>query len=433
MKGLILTWVLCYGGAFVSLFQPFVGLLVYVCFALIKPESVWYWSVRGGNYSRIVAIALLLGWVLQGCGDWRLGKARAIVFALLGFWLWLALGAAQATDPEVAWTAVEALSKIFLPFVVGITLLDSVKKIKLLAWVILLSQGYVAFDANINYLQGFNKIQAGVYGNMDNNSIAIAMVANTGLGFFLGLHASRLWQKLLAFGLAACSAHAVLFSLSRGGMLALIITGVLAFFMIPKQPKHYAIFLLAVLLGLRLAGPEVRERFSTTFAGAEERDASAGSRLALWADCWDCMVKHPVFGLGPDHWPLEAPEYGWPAGKEAHTLWLQIGAENGFPGLLLLLSFFGLVIVRLWPYMRRQQMLGDPWFQDCPSMVCASLIGFAVAAQFVSLWSLELPYYVALVGAGTLKLATLPHDGAETGPILSSAGPQEPLPVSSAP
>ena len=38
-------------------------------------------------------------------------------------------------------------------------------------------------------------------------------------------------------------------------------------------------------------------------------------------------------------------------------------------------------------------------------MVVASLCGFAVSAQFVSLKSLESPYYVALVGAGVLMLS----------------------------
>jgi hypothetical protein len=46
-------------------------------------------------------------------------------------------------------------------------------------------------------------------------------------------------------------------------------------------------------------------------------------------------------------------------------------------------------------------------------MVIASLCGFAVAAQFVSLDFLEPPYYIALLGAGVLKLSTrsLPSNG----------------------
>src|SRR5215471_72287 len=90
MKGMLFTYVLCYGGAFLALFDPFIGLLVYVCFAVLKPEASWFWTVGGGgNFSRIVAIAMWIGWVLKGFGDGRFGKARSIVMALVGFWLWM--------------------------------------------------------------------------------------------------------------------------------------------------------------------------------------------------------------------------------------------------------------------------------------------------------------------------------------------------------
>jgi hypothetical protein len=39
----------------------------------------------------------------------------------------------------------------------------------------------------------------------------------------------------------------------------------------------------------------------------------------------------------------------------------------------------------------------------------ASLVGFVVAAQFVSLDNLEIPYYVVVIGAGVLKLASVPQ------------------------
>jgi hypothetical protein len=52
-------------------------------------------------------------------------------------------------------------------------------------------------------------------------------------------------------------------------------------------------------------------------------------------------------------------------------------------------------------------------------MVIASLTGFAVSAQFVSLAGLEAPYYVALLGAGALKLSSLPAPAT----IPARAGP----------
>src|SRR5260370_51426 len=170
MKGLLFTYALTYGGASIALFNPFYGLLVYVCFAIIRPEYMWPWSVSEGNYSRIVALGLLAGWALRGFGRWKFGLAR---------------------------------------------------------------------------------------------------------------------------GAALLMIHAMLFSFSRGGMLSLVVTGVVGFLLVPKKWQHYVVFAAVVLVGLRLAGPEVTNRFWTTFAGEAERDASAQSRVDLWAGCWDSMLKRP--------------------------------------------------------------------------------------------------------------------------------------------
>jgi probable O-glycosylation ligase (exosortase A-associated) len=413
MKGLLFTYALTYGGAVVSLFNPYVGLLIYICFSIIKPEAMWFWSVPEGNYSRIVAIALLAGWALKGFGSWRFGRARAVVFALLGFWGWSALSAASAPGQTEAWASVEALTKVVLPFLVGITTIDSVRKLKQLAWVILLSLGYVAYELNLSYYSGFNRVVEMDFALMDNNCVAIAMVTGVGLAFFLGLYAESWWRRALALVAAGLMAHVVMFAFSRGGVLALIITCFAAFLLIEKQPKHYLAFVAAILLGIRLAGPEVRERFVTVFADAKQRDESAQSRLDLWKDCWDTLLNKPLLGAGPHNWPLLAPTYGWPLGKEAHTLWLQTAAEVGVPGIVCLLSFYGLCVVRLWPLTRTGRPVADPWYRDSARMVIASLVGFAVSAQFVSLEELELPYYIVLIGAGTLKLSSLAEPAAE--------------------
>jgi probable O-glycosylation ligase (exosortase A-associated) len=409
MKGLICTYVLCYGGAVVSLFNPFMGLLIYVCFAIVKPELMWYWSVPSGNYSRIVAIALLLGWMIKGFGLWKFGRARGVVIAFVGYWIWAAISTSWAIDRAVAWEWVELIAKVLLPFLVGITVIDSVSKLKLLAWVIILSQAYVALEANLTYFEGYNRLWLDGFVGMDNNSVAIALDSCIGLAFFLGLQTKNLWLKGAAFAGTALMAHAVLFSFSRGGMLGLLTTGIASFFLLPKKPQHYLVFMVVVLIVIRLAGAEVVARLGTSFAAEEARDASAESRIQLWGICWDLMKKHP-WGVGPAQFGFVVTDYGFYAGKQAHSLWLQIGAEIGFVGLGCLVLFYGICAVRLLPLAWESRPALDPWFPVAARMVLASLVGFAVSAQFVSLTTLEVPYYITLIGAVTLKLCSVSPD-----------------------
>jgi hypothetical protein len=431
MKGLLFTYLLTYGGFIVSLFNPFVGLLIYVCFAIIRPQALWFWSVPRGNYSRIVAVGLLLGWLLHGCGSWNFGRARAIVFWLLAFYGWMALAATQAIWQEPAWNLTENLGKIVLPTVVGITLIDSVQKLKQLAWVIILSHGYLALELNRYYFDGnvVYFIESG-FGRMDNNCVAITMVACVGLAFFMGVYTKGWLWKGLAFGSGVLMVHVVLFSFSRGGMVGLIIAGATAFWLIPKKPVHFLVSALAVAACLQLAGPQVRQRFFSTFAEKEERDKSAQSRLDLWKAGLESMQERPLFGVGPDNWIFHSEKYGY-GHKMIHSLWIQTGADIGIPGMLFLILFYSTCIVRLYPLAHGWRVMQDPWLRNLSCMVVAGLAGFAVSAQFVSLQGLETPYYIALIGAGVLKLVSAQGEMAPSPGFLAPAG-ERPYAVSPA-
>jgi len=135
----------------------------------------------------------------------------------------------------------------------------------------------------------------------------------------------------------------------------------------------------------------------------------------MWEDMWDSMLHNPMLGVGPNHWPLTAPQYGWRLGKEGHSLWLQTGAELGFPGLFFLAMFYLLCLIRLWPIIRSRIHNQDPFIKNIGRMVIAGDVGFIVAAQFVSLETLEVPYYLTLLGAGALQLIPLP----ESSPVMA--------------
>lgn len=428
MKGLLFVYAMTYGGSLLALFRPFYGVLVYLAFACLRPEFLWFWSVPAGNYSRTVAIATIIGWMIAGGGNWNLGAAKPILWTLLAYWGWIVVSAIFAANQAVAWDYVILHSKILGPVVVGMTLIQSVDQLKQTAWVIVLCLGYLALQGNLDYFAGGTQIREYGFASMDNNSFCIAMVTGASVAFYLGLAETILWRRLLALACAGLMAHVPMFGNSRGGMLGIVVAGIISFVILPKRPAFIAAWLLALAVGIRLAGPQVVERFSTTFASAEERDDSAESRLQLWADCWDVMKKNPITGAGPDHWPLLAASYGWPPGKEAHSLWFNAGAELGFPGVGLLLSLYAISAWKCW-LLARDRHLADPWLQDAGRMAITGIASYCVSASFVALDALEVPFYVIMLGAGAVSVASRsvpvtqlePDVEAELAPEYSSA------------
>ena len=127
----------------------------------------------------------------------------------------------------------------------------------------------------------------------------------------------------------------------------------------------------------------------------------------------------------PSHFPVIAPQYGIAYGRAAHSTWLQTGAELGFPGLAcLLFGIYGTCIVRLWPLTKENSEVADPWLRYLARMVISGLVGFIVAAQFLSAEAVEVPYYLALIGAGTLRMASqLKANPAGTSQIRTAPAP----------
>ena len=175
-------------------------------------------------------------------------------------------------------------------------------------------------------------------------------------------------DPMIPFLAALPMVHFVFFSMSRGGMLGLGTIALVSFVLLPKRPRNYLYFGLAVVLCFMLAGNDVQEEFFSTFKGEEERDASAQSRIVFWRACLDLMGKYPLLGAGPDHFPVFASTYGFKPGRESHTLWLNFGAEIGIPGLMLILTYYGLCMFRLWQLLRDP----DPWLCSLARMVIVS-------------------------------------------------------------
>jgi len=426
VKGLILIYAIAIFGSIGALRSPVIGLFIYVGFAVLRPQFIWGWAGDFGGISLYVGIATLLGWLLSGFGSTKVGPGRSIVMAMLFFAGWTALSATQAVDKDVAYATLTPLMKFVMPFLIGVTILDTEQRSRTMLWIIVAAMGYVSFENNLAYVQGYNIAGEG-FGGMDNNCFGVALVSTIGPAIALGLGARTWYERLGAAVCAALILHTTLLTFSRGAMVGLLVVGATAFIMMPKRPKYLAVLALVGLLALRLTGPQLMARYATTIAEGEERDGSAESRIDLWRDCIKLTIQNPMFGVGPGNFPVVAQSLGWTAGKQAHSVWMQQAAETGVPGVLSLFLLFAISVVKLWPLAHQRLTEENRSQVAVASGLIMSIVGFAVAGQFVSLGGLEIPYYSAMIGVVLLKRHTsLRAAPAPVRPVVQTARPQPP-------
>jgi O-antigen ligase len=421
VKGYLFTWVLVALGTFGAFKSPLIALAVYVAFAILRPHFLWGFAGDLSGISDLVGVALVLGWLIHGLGSWQFGRARPVVAALLAFSLWAVISATMAAHGTIAWGWVTSLFKFVVPFLVGVTMIRSEEWAKRMLWILVASQGFVAYEFNIAYLQGFNRVRDYGFGGMDNNSVGIGLVTTLGPALALAVMSKRWLGRGLALFAAACILHGALLTFSRGAMVGLIAVAVTAIAILPKRPKPLAVVAIAIALALRLTGPELMARFETAFVEQEQLDGSAAGRIDLWRDCLTVALANPIFGIGPNHWPVVAESFGWTPFKSAHSVWMQTMAELGFFGVAWLALFFVLTFTALWPLARnRSPARADRDRAAMATAVMLAVVGYTVSGQFVSLTGLEIPYYFVMVGVALVVTAPAPVRQTATSPAATA-------------
>jgi putative inorganic carbon (HCO3(-)) transporter len=429
MYGLILTYLITAAGALCALRRPLVGLYVYVGLAVLRPQFIFGFAGDLSSLSLVVGVAVLIGWALNGFGSWHLARGRQIVLALLAFTVWFMVSGLQARDTTASLYSFVELCKIVVPFLVGVTMMEGEKDWRPLLWTIVLAQGYVSLEMNMDYLlKGFNTAGDG-FGGMDNNCFGVSLVTVFGLAIALALSSKKWYQRGLAAAAAALILHTTLLTFSRGAMVGLLAVAVTAFVIMPKRPMYIGALLVTTLLAVYFTGPQLAARYATAFgSSSEELNDSSEGRLDLWRDCLTVIEEQPVFGVGPANWRVVAASYGWSEGKSAHSVWMETGAEVGVPGVLALMLFFGGAAVRLWPIARARLTDTNRCEVAVASGVILSIVGFAVAGQFVSVPGLEAPYYVTMLGVAMLKSTTRAAAAGATANVVGQRSLHRPAP-----
>ncbi len=230
---------------------------------------------------------------------------------------------------------------IFPAFVVlSILLINSVSALKRYVWgmltgsmVIVLYGFYAVYAMSATY-HG----RAGAYGMYENHndySFIIIMIIPF-LYLYWRVETDRFKRLLLLLSLLACIAG-IFLSLSRGGVLALVLEmGLIVLLTVHNKKWRVVSLLLLVLFGAAAIGYQWAARAAQggtyTFEDAED------SRIELWKAAKNMALAHPLLGVGSRRFPEHSRDYydisHDQRGKVAHNTYLEIIATSGLLGLI---------------------------------------------------------------------------------------------------
>jgi O-antigen ligase len=172
-------------------------------------------------------------------------------------------------------------------------------------------------------------------------------------------------QRALLLFAVVLMAAALLFSLSRGGMLAfgVQLAALLGLARRWQRDEQWRLLsapaliglsaLLIAVLALWIGADRLLWRFQSLGQGMQEY--SVVTRLAYWRAAGQIFKDHPILGVGLGAFPAAYPRYGHSSAKlerleQTHNDYLQMLTDAGLLGGLLLLWF----LVELLRQMRRQ-------------------------------------------------------------------------------
>jgi O-antigen ligase len=333
-----------------------------------------------------------------------------------------------ATAPFSIWpsgalaTFTDLFLKVVLVFVLLAHSLASPRLLRRFTWLIVVAMGYIAARGVFDYARGTNllmgeRLQGAVPGLMGNpNDLAMNMVTFLPFAAFAALGRGRPLARLLAAGITVLMLATIVFAKSRGGFLALAITGVLIGVQAGRlRPGLVAAVLVGALVAAPLMPQSLWTRVSSILNPDDDATGSRAARKTLLEDGWNAFMAHPLTGVGAGQFQNYNPPDRQELWRETHNVELQVLSELGIVGGLafaVLLGRGGRTLYRTWRAFRpRRSARGraaladaafDPlereWMQRHVAACIAAFGGWLVCAQFGSIgyyWTL---YYVLALG-----------------------------------
>lgn len=317
--------------------------------------------------------------------DWRIPA-----FFLL--WVYFIFTTTQAYYPDLAWEKLLFVSKIFLPFIFTLILINTREKLYYLIITIAASISVVAVKGGIfAFLSGFSYRVYGPPNTQfeENNAFAIAVLIAIPL---LVLWYRETTNKIIKIGIMVAiplSYASALSSWSRGALLTM---GVVTILLLWHSKRKYLV-LPVILIGGFLAIQNLPDEWFGRMGTIEtyQEDSSAMSRIETWKDGWYYTLKHPFTGVGFEGWR-------WVTQRDWHNSSIEMMSEHGFIAFGIWISMILGTLISLTLLPRKARGIpGLEWVSNYSYMLRTSLIAYYVGTSFLGLSYWDLLYHLIFI------------------------------------
>lgn len=402
--------------AIVSIFVPWIGAIVAHVISIMTPQDIWWWDFAGLRPSFDVMVPVLIGFgiaVLRGRVN--LSAMNTPVNKMVAL-LWLFFTVSLLFGPYVnvvnRWrffdptSSYETVSKVLLSYFVAAALLDTTKKIKYAALVMIVTFVYMTYWANAQYfihhvygrLHGPQSITGGgIY--YDQNYFAVLFVTGAPYLYFLSQIYKRKTVTIIAGLVILLSWNAIFLTASRGALVALL--AMIGTFVLRARKKYVGLAVLGILgLAYWHDGGSIMKKRATTITNYSVSQ-SAEDRLEAWRAAIRMMEAHPFVGVGFSSFGQAYPTYSKSHPHIAHNTFFQIGGECGIFAGALYLILMGTTLNKLRKNkdkLVREVDDSEVHFYYLLNEACFySLVGFFTSAIFLSLQVYSVWYYLLLM------------------------------------
>jgi len=367
-----------------SLFQPLIGAILLGVAAR--------WAMTGDRPAGSIAALLLVG---------------AYVFVAISSLLFADLPA-NLTDESLV-----LVKDAGIALVAGL-IVSRATSLRVVVWAMVLSGAFLATISVFQFATGAYSTSFAGFGQSSVEQIVgtfddIRVSGPVGDPNFYGqllvailpLALDRMWGertlrlRVIGAGAAAVIAAATVLTFSRGAAVALGAVVLMMAIVYRPSIRSIAGVALVGLLAIPFLPPGYVDRLTTLAdVGSVEgaTDASIRGRTAEVTAGWLMFTSHPLTGVGYGLYPANYQEYVAGLGIElrsearnAHSLYLEVAAETGLPGILAMGALILGAMAALARGRRRFEEIGLEEHARIARALTASMVGFLITALFLHL------------------------------------------------